>query len=177
MIYRAVELTPVKETRVVILGQDPYHGAGQANGLAFSVNAGVPLPPSLRNIYKEIESDLKVKKDFKNGDLEPWARQGVLLLNSALTVAEGRPGSHKDKWERETDAIISRVSAERTGVVFMLWGAFAQSKRHLIDESKHLVLVAPHPSPLSAHRGFLGCMHFSKCNEYLVTHGQAPVLW
>ncbi len=177
LVYRALELTPIERVRVVILGQDPYHGPGQANGLAFSVNKGVRLPPSLQNIYKEIERDLNTKKDFTNGDLELWATQGVLLLNSALTVEEGKPGSHKAKWERATDHIIKKVSDQASHVVFMLWGAFAQSKKPLIDASKHLILEAPHPSPLSAHRGFLGCAHFSKCNAYLETHNLKPIEW
>ena len=161
----------------MILGQDPYHGPGQANGLCFAVNENVPLPPSLQNIWKEISSDLNVTAP-RHGDLENWAKQGVLLLNATLTVRANHAGSHQKKgWEQFTDAIIKTISEKKTGVVFLLWGKYAQVKGAVIDESKHLVLKAAHPSPLSAHNGFFGCKHFSKTNEYLQQHGKKNIEW
>jgi uracil-DNA glycosylase len=175
--FKALDLTPLDEVRVVILGQDPYHGPGQAHGLCFSVPEGVRPPPSLANIYKELESDLGIKRPA-HGMLEHWARQGVLLLNSVLTVEMGRAASHRDRgWERFTDAIIREVNAKPTPVVFMLWGSYAQKKAAFVDSSKHLVLRAPHPSPLSAHSGFFGCRHFSKANAFLESKGMAPIDW
>ncbi len=176
-IFTALNLCPLEEVCVVILGQDPYHSEGQAHGLAFSVPDGIPIPPSLRNIYKEIGSDIGIKAPT-SGNLERWAEQGVLLLNTTLTVATGAPGSHAGwGWEHFTDAIIKTVSTEREHVVFLLWGTHAKAKIDFIDRSKHLVLTAPHPSPLSAHRGFFGCRHFSKTNEYLKQHGLKPIDW
>lgn len=176
-IYRALQSTPFDDVRVVILGQDPYHGAGQAHGLSFSVKEGVPLPPSLMNIYKEIEKSTGDKMP-RSGDLSHWAAQGVLLLNATLTVRAAQAGSHQKKgWEDFTDAVIRAVNDGRENVVFMLWGAYAQKKGAFIDRNRHLVLEAPHPSPLSAHRGFIGCGHFIRANEYLAGHGQAPVRW
>jgi uracil-DNA glycosylase len=177
-LFKAFSLTPFPKVKVVILGQDPYHGDGQANGLSFSVPEGVPVPPSLKNIYKEIESDLGIKKDFSNGDLEQWASQGVLLLNAVLTVVASTPASHKGKgWEEFTDTVIKKISDEGEHVVFMLWGNFARGKRGLIDTTKHLVLEAPHPSPFSVHSGFFGCKHFSRCNEYLRKHEKEEIVW
>ena len=162
---------------MVILGQDPYHGPGQAMGLAFSVPGGVTIPPSLRNVYKEIESDIGTPPP-QSGNLEHWAQQGVLLLNSTLTVEAEKAGSHQGRgWEQFTDAVIETVSDEREHVVFLLWGAYAGAKTSLIDESKHLILTAPHPSPLSASKGFLGCKHFSKTNEYLKNHSITEIEW
>ena len=176
-IFRAIELCVFDDTKVVILGQDPYHGAGQANGLAFSVNAGIKIPPSLKNIYKELQSDLSIVEPY-SGDLSSWAKQGVLLLNAVLTVEKGSPGAHQNKgWERFTDSIITKLNEEKSGIVFLLWGNYAKSKQALINEHKHFVLTAPHPSPLSAYQGFLGCKHFSKCNEYLQMHGNPPIDW
>ena len=175
--FRALDLTPLDEVKVVILGQDPYHGPGQAHGLCFSVPDGVRPPPSLVNIYKELESDLGIKAPG-HGFLEHWARQGVLLLNSVLTVEMGLAASHRDRgWERFTDAVIRLVNAREQPVVFMLWGSYAQKKAAFVDQSRHLVLKAPHPSPLSAHSGFLGCKHFSKANAFLESHGLAPIDW
>jgi uracil-DNA glycosylase len=175
--FRALDLTPPDEVRVVILGQDPYHGLGQAHGLCFSVPNGVDPPPSLRNIYKELESDLGVKP-ARHGFLEHWAKQGVLLLNSVLTVEMGRAASHRDRgWERFTDAIITAINESETPVVFMLWGSYAQKKAAFVDTSKHLVLKAPHPSPLSAHSGFFGCRHFSQANAFLESRGLKPIDW
>lgn len=177
-MFAAFDKTPFPKVRVVILGQDPYHGDGQAHGLSFSVPKGVPLPPSLQNIYKEIKSDLGIKKDFTNGNLEAWAEQGVFLLNAVLSVVAHSPASHKGVgWEAFTDEVIRQVSNKREHVVFMLWGNFARSKKHLIDTTKHLVLEAPHPSPFSAHSGFFGSKHFSACNAYLVRHGKEPISW
>jgi uracil-DNA glycosylase len=177
-IFKAFSLTPFSQVKVVILGQDPYHGDGQAHGLSFSVPQGVRIPPSLQNIYKEIESDLGIKKDFSNGNLESWASQGVLLLNAVLSVIAGSPASHQGHgWETFTDTVIKTISDKHEHVVFMLWGNFARSKKSLIDTSKHLVLEAPHPSPFSAHTGFLGSKHFSKCNEYLKSHGKTEISW
>jgi uracil-DNA glycosylase len=175
--FRALDLTPPDEVRVVILGQDPYHGLGQAHGLCFSVPNGVDPPPSLRNIYKELESDLGVKP-ARHGFLEHWAKQGVLLLNSVLTVEMGRAASHRDRgWERFTDAIIAAINESERPVVFMLWGSYAQKKAAFVDTSKHLVLQAPHPSPLSAHSGFFGCRHFSQANAFLESRGLKPIDW
>lgn len=175
--FRALDLTPLEEVRVVILGQDPYHGPGQAHGLCFSVPIGIQPPPSLVNIYKELKSDLGIKP-ATHGFLEHWASQGVLLLNSVLTVEKGRAASHRDRgWERFTDSIIARVNAKPEPVVFMLWGSYAQKKAAFVDASRHLTLKAPHPSPLSAHSGFFGCRHFSKANAFLESNGLKPVDW
>jgi uracil-DNA glycosylase len=175
--FRALDLTPLNEVKVVILGQDPYHGPGQAHGLCFSVPNGVRPPPSLVNIYKELESDLGIARPA-HGFLEHWARQGVLLLNSVLTVEMGLAASHRDRgWERFTNAVIAEVNAKPEPVVFMLWGSYAQKKAAFVDTSRHLVLKAPHPSPLSAHSGFLGCRHFSKANAFLESKGLAPIDW
>ena len=175
--FRALDLTPLEDVRVVILGQDPYHGQGQAHGLCFSVPDGVQPPPSLVNIYKELESDLGIGR-ARHGFLEHWAKQGVLLLNSVLTVEMGRAASHRDRgWERFTDRIIAEVNAKNEPVVFMLWGSHAQKKAAFVDDSRHLVLKAPHPSPLSAHSGFFGCRHFSKTNAFLKSRGLEPIDW
>lgn len=174
--FRALDLTPLSKVKVVILGQDPYHGAGQAHGLCFSVRPGVRVPPSLINIYKEMETDLGIPP-AKHGFLKHWAEQGVLLLNSVLTVEESQAASHQGKgWERFTDAVIRKVNDEREAVVFMLWGSYAQKKAAFVD-GRHLVLKAPHPSPLSAHNGFFGSKHFSKANAFLQSHGQQPIDW
>ena len=176
-IFSAFDHTPFDAVRVVILGQDPYHGPGQAHGLCFSVPAGVRVPPSLDNIFKEIQRDLGIARP-DHGCLTPWADRGVLLLNSVLTVEEGRAGAHQGKgWEGFTDAAIAALNHEREGLVFLLWGAYAQRKGSLIDRNRHCVLTSVHPSPLSAHRGFLGCGHFSAANRYLESHGQAPIDW
>jgi uracil-DNA glycosylase len=176
-IFHAFDLCPFDRVRVVILGQDPYHGPGQAHGLCFSVGESVPVPPSLVNIFKEISSDLG-KPIPINGHLGHWAKQGVFLLNATLTVEAHKAGSHQGKgWETFTDAVIRAVSGKEDPVVFLLWGSYAQAKRSLIDESKHLVLTAPHPSPLSAHRGFFGCRHFSKTNEFLKAKGFPSIEW
>lgn len=175
--FRALDLTPLDKVKVVILGQDPYHGPGQAHGLCFSVPNGVRPPPSLINIYKELASDLGISPPA-HGFLEQWAKQGVLLLNSVLTVEMGLAASHRDRgWERFTDAVIRLVNARPDPVVFMLWGSYAQKKAAFVDASRHLVLKAPHPSPLSAHSGFLGCRHFSKANAFLEAQGSAPIDW
>ncbi|MFA6513896.1 MAG: uracil-DNA glycosylase [Patescibacteria group bacterium] len=177
-IFKAFWLTPFSQVKVVILGQDPYHGDGQAHGLCFSVPDGVSLPPSLQNIYKEIESDLNIKKNFSLGNLESWARQGVFLLNAILTVVAHTPTSHRDKgWEDFTDAAIKKISDGRENIVFILWGSYARSKKNLIDGTRHLVLEAPHPSPFSAHSGFFGCKHFSLCNKYLTSHNKTEIVW
>lgn len=176
-IFNAFDACPFDQVKVVILGQDPYHGPRQANGLSFSVSDGVVTPPSLVNIYKEIEADLG-KKMPKSGNLARWAKQGVLLLNATLTVRARQAGSHQKKgWEEFTDAAIRALANERENLVFMLWGSYAQKKGDFVDEDKHLVLKAPHPSPLSAHRGFLGCKHFSAANDYLWMNGMAPIEW
>ncbi|HJV36109.1 uracil-DNA glycosylase [Geomonas sp.] len=177
--FNAFNATPLNRVKVVILGQDPYHGPEQAHGLCFSVPHGIDIPPSLVNIFKEIQADLGLSSDhFRHGNLKRWADQGVLLLNSVLTVEAGRAASHQGKgWETFTDRAISLLNEQREHLVFMLWGAYAQKKGAVIDGSKHLVLQSPHPSPLSAHRGFLGCRHFSKANDYLVKHGIEPVDW
>jgi uracil-DNA glycosylase len=175
--FRAMDLTPLDRVRVVILGQDPYHGPGQAHGLCFSVKPGVPPPPSLVNIYKELQSDLGIARP-RHGFLEHWAQQGVLLLNSVLTVEMAKAASHQGKgWERFTDAVIRLVNAKSDPVVFLLWGAYAQKKAAFVDGSRHLVLKAAHPSPLSAHNGFLGCRHFSQCNAFLASKGMPPIDW
>jgi uracil-DNA glycosylase len=175
--FRALDLTPLDRVRVVILGQDPYHGEGQAHGLCFSVPPGVRPPPSLANIFKELRSDLGLQP-APHGCLEHWAAQGVLLLNSVLTVEMGQAASHRDRgWERFTDAVIRLVNDQPRPVVFMLWGSYAQKKAAFVDQSRHLVLKAPHPSPLSAHSGFFGCRHFSSANAFLEAHGQPPIDW
>jgi len=176
-IFAAFDATPFDAVKVVILGQDPYHGPGQAHGLCFSVLPGVPVPPSLANIFKELNADLGIAPP-DHGCLLPWARQGVLLLNAVLTVEEGRAGAHQGKgWEGFTDHAIETLAREREGLVFLLWGSYAQAKGKVIDTRRHRVLRAPHPSPLSAHRGFLGCGHFSATNQYLAQRGQAPIDW
>ncbi|WP_414655784.1 uracil-DNA glycosylase [Frateuria sp.] len=176
-IFNAFEHTPFDKVRVVILGQDPYHGPGQAHGLCFSVRPGVPVPPSLQNIFAEIERDLGLPRP-DHGCLTSWADQGVLLLNSVMTVEQGRAGAHQNKgWEGFTDAAIEALNREREGLVFMLWGAYAQRKGKLVDPHRHLVLSSVHPSPLSAHRGFIGNGHFSAANRYLESRGQPPIDW
>ncbi len=177
-IFRAFWLTPFSNVKVVVLGQDPYHGTNQAHGLSFSVPENIKVPPSLQNIYKEIESDLGIKKDFTVGNLESWANQGVLLLNAILTVVANQPASHREKgWEEFTDTVIKTISDQQKNVVFMLWGNFARSKKALIDTGKHLILEASHPSPFSAYSGFFGCKHFSKCNEYLLKNNKKEIMW
>ncbi|HHY09734.1 MAG TPA: uracil-DNA glycosylase [Firmicutes bacterium] len=176
-IFTALKKTPYKDVRVVVLGQDPYHGAGQAHGLAFSVPAGVPQPPSLQNILQEIKNDVGGQLP-KNGNLTSWAEQGVLLLNTTLTVRAGQAGSHRGRgWEQFTDEIIKRLNDKETPVVFLLWGNHARSKAGLITDPKHLILEAAHPSPLSAFRGFFGCAHFSRANAFLEKTGQTPIDW
>lgn len=172
-IFRAFDLTPFDSVKVVILGQDPYHGEGQANGLAFAVEPGIGLPPSLQNIYKELKSDLGV-----GGNINNWAGQGVLLLNATLTVQANSPASHQNKgWEQFTDAVIKTLSDQKENLVFILWGAYAQKKGAVIDVEKHLVIKSPHPSPFSAHTGFFGSQPFSKCNNYLSLFGENPIDW
>ena len=179
--FNAFSLTPLDAVKVVILGQDPYHGPGQAHGLSFSVPEGVPPPPSLKNIYKEIDDD--IRGDIKltgqrKGCLDGWAEQGVFLLNSVLTVESGQAASHQGRgWETFTDRVIEHLSQDREHLVFLLWGSYAQKKGQVIDATRHLVLRSPHPSPLSAHRGFLGCKHFSQTNDYLVSKGQQAIDW
>jgi uracil-DNA glycosylase len=176
-IFNAFELTPFNQVKVVILGQDPYHGPGQAHGLCFSVPQGILPPPSLVNIFKEIEKDLGIPVP-SGGNLEKWARQGVLLLNATLTVRANQPGSHQKRgWENFTHAVISRLSEKRVGLIFLLWGKFAQEKESLIDTNKHYILKAAHPSPFSAYNGFFGCRHFSKTNEILRKHGLEEIDW
>lgn len=176
-IFNAFNLTPLNDVRVVILGQDPYHGEKQAHGLSFSVREGIKLPPSLRNIYKELEREYAAPIPA-SGDLTRWAQQGVLLLNATLTVRAHAAGSHQKRgWEEFTDAVIQAVNARREPVAFMLWGSYAQRKGERIDRDRHLVLEAPHPSPLSAHRGFIGCGHFRKANDFLSARGISPVDW
>jgi uracil-DNA glycosylase len=176
-IFAALDAVPFDRVKVVVLGQDPYHGPGQAHGLSFSVPPGVDVPPSLQNIFKELERDLGLKRPA-HGDLRAWARQGVLLLNSVLTVEAGLPGSHQGRgWEAFTDRIVALLDAEREGLVFMLWGSYAQAKGRIIDARRHCVLRAPHPSPLSAHRGFIGCGHFSAANRWLQGRGLGPIDW
>jgi len=177
MIFSAFDLTPFENANVVLLGQDPYHGAGQAHGLCFSVPDGVRPPPSLGNIFKEMKADLGIPIP-QNGNLQKWALQGVLLLNATLTVRANTPGSHQQKgWEKFTDAVISSLSADKSGLVFILWGKYAQAKETLIDKTKHHVLKAAHPSPFSADSGFFGCRHFSKTNEILKQQGKEPIDW
>lgn len=179
-IFRALDLTPLPAVKAVIIGQDPYHGPGQAHGLCFSVQPGLPLPPSLVNIFQEIAEDLGGGRRFdaRRGCLEPWARQGVLLLNAVLTVERGRAGSHQGQgWEDFTDQIVNILNAERDGLAFLLWGSYAQRKGEIVDRGRHCVLTAPHPSPLSARRGFFGCRHFSQANAYLEGQGVAPIDW
>ncbi len=176
-IFNAFDLCPFDCVKVVILGQDPYHGVGQAHGLSFSVPDGITPPPSLKNIYKEIESDIGTSVRG-GGNLESWARQGVLLLNATLTVRKGQPGSHQNKgWEVFTDYVIKKLSDDKENLVFLLWGNYAKAKRELIDNTKHLILEAAHPSPYSAYSGFFGCKHFSRTNEYLRSHNLPPITW
>ena len=176
-IFRAFDLCPFDKVRVVIIGQDPYHDVNQAHGLCFSVQDGVPAPPSLVNIYKELNRDLG-NPIPTSGNLTHWAEQGVLLLNATLTVEAHKAGSHQGKgWEELTDAAIKALNNQRSNIVFMLWGSYAQRKGQFIDRRKHLVLTAVHPSPLSAYRGFIGCGHFSQANNYLLQHGQSPIAW
>lgn len=179
--FNALDSTPFNQVRAVILGQDPYHGPGQAHGLCFSVQPGIDPPPSLQNIYKEIVDDIKggqSARSFSSGCLTGWAEQGVLLLNSVLTVERGRAASHQGKgWEQFTDEIIELLSSQAESLVFLLWGGYAQRKGSVIDARKHLVLKSPHPSPLSAHRGFFGNRHFSQCNDYLLSKGKEPIDW
>ncbi|WP_110599296.1 uracil-DNA glycosylase [Salinicola lusitanus] len=175
--FRAFELTPLERVKVVILGQDPYHGPRQAHGLCFSVRPGVPTPPSLQNIYKELATDVGTTP-VNHGFLESWAQQGVMLLNSVLTVEQGNAGSHRNRgWETFTDRAIQTINEHCDGVVFLLWGSYAQKKASFVDRGKHLVLHAPHPSPLSAHRGFFGTRHFSQANAFLAERGIAPIDW
>ena len=174
--FKAFELTHFKDVKVVILGQDPYHNPGQAQGMSFSVPEGVSLPPSLRNIFQEIQSDIGINN--QSGDLTSWAKQGVLLLNSVLTVEKNQPASHAGKgWEEFTDYVIELINKEKENIVFMLWGAYAQKKASNIDYNKHLILESPHPSPFSAHKGFFGCQHFSKTNNYLKINNIDPINW
>mgnify|MGYP000164776219 CR=1 FL=1 len=178
LVFAALETTPFDRVKVVILGQDPYHGPGQAHGLSFSVLPGVKIPPSLRNMYKELEQDIDGFISPKHGFLQSWAEQGVLLLNAVLTVRDGEPNSHKKLgWERFTDKAIQALSQSREGLIFLFWGAHAQKKAALIDESRHHILSAPHPSPLSARRGFFGCRHFSRANELLTQQKRSPIDW
>ena len=177
LFFAALDLTPLEEVKVVILGQDPYHGIGQAHGLCFSVNNGIKFPPSLQNIFKELKADIGFHMPL-SGNLTKWAQQGVLLLNATLSVRKDQAGSHQNKgWEQFTDKIIETVSTHNKHVVFLLWGRFAQSKMLLIDANKHLILTAAHPSPLSAYNGFFGCKHFSKTNSYLKTKGLKEIDW
>lgn len=176
-VFNALAYTPFSDVKVVIIGQDPYHGPHQAHGLCFSVNPPTSPPPSLVNIFLELKGDLGIERP-SHGNLESWARQGVLLLNAVLTVEDGKPGSHAQKgWERFTSKVIEELNARKESLVFLLWGAYAQKKADFVDRTKHLVLTAPHPSPLSAHRGFLGCKHFSQANAYLARHHRAPIDW
>lgn len=176
-IFKAFDMCPFDKVNVVILGQDPYHGKGQANGLSFAVPEGTTIPPSLKNIFKEIQDDCSVTP-YSNGNLERWATQGVLLLNSTLTVEAHKPGSHQHKgWEKFTDAVIQKLSDEKEHIVFLLWGNYAKKKGQFIDRKKHLVLEAPHPSPFSVHSGFFGCKHFSKTNTYLAEHDKKEIDW
>ena len=186
-IFAALDTTPLDSVRVVILGQDPYHGPDQAHGLCFSVRPGVEIPPSLVNIFREIREDMQDPdvpggrpdgRIGEDGHLNGWAEQGVLLLNSVLTVERGRAGAHRGRgWEQFTDRVIEIINDQRENVVFMLWGSYARQKGERVDRSRHCVLTAPHPSPLSAHRGFFGCRHFSQANRYLAEHGQPPIDW
>ena len=175
--FRAMDLTPLPDVRVVILGQDPYHGAGQAHGLSFSVPPSVTIPPSLRNIYQELREDLGIEP-ARHGFLESWAQRGVLLLNSVLTVEQSRPASHAGKgWERFTDEVIKLVAQREEPAAFLLWGRYAQQKAAFVDPGRHLVLKAAHPSPFSAHSGFFGCRHFSRANAFLLSHAMEPIDW
>lgn len=177
LIFNALNSTPLDKVKVVIIGQDPYHGPGQAHGLCFSVPPGVPVPPSLRNIFKELQDDLGIAP-ATHGNLQHWAEQGVLLLNAVLTVRQGQPGAHQGRgWETFTDRVIELVNQKQDQVVFFLWGSYAQKKGACIDGSRHCVLRAPHPSPLSAHRGFFGSRPFSRANDYLLANGKTPVDW
>ena len=180
-IFAALDSTPLPEAKVVIIGQDPYHGPGQAHGLCFSVPPGVTQPPSLVNIFQEINEELGNAERHlgdSNGCLESWARQGVLLLNAVLTVERGRAGSHRGRgWETFTDQVVEILNAQRSQLVFLLWGSYAQKKGQIVDRARHCVLTAPHPSPLSAHRGFFGCGHFARANAYLQEHGDEPIDW
>ncbi|HBL83736.1 MAG: uracil-DNA glycosylase [Clostridiales bacterium GWF2_38_85] len=177
-IFNALRYIDYQDVKVVILGQDPYHGLGQAHGLCFSVQDGVAPPPSLLNIYKELAKDIDIHNSKTNGNLTPWAKQGVLLLNTVLTVRESSPGSHRNMgWEKITDSIIELLDRRDIPMVFLLWGAYAKSKKVLIKDNKHLILEAAHPSPLSAYNGFFGCKHFSKANTFLESTGQSPVDW
>jgi uracil-DNA glycosylase len=176
-VYAALELTPFESTKVVVLGQDPYHGLGQAHGLSFSVRGNTPIPPSLRNIFQELFTDVAIQRE-QNGDLTGWARQGVLLLNTTLTVREGEPGSHKNRgWEHITDTVMSALNEKPTRVVFVLWGAHARNKKTLITQAHHVVIESAHPSPLSAHRGFFGSRPFSRINSALEEAGLSPIKW
>ncbi len=176
-IFSAFDFCPFDKVKVVILGQDPYHGEGQANGLCFSVNPGIKHPPSLRNIFKELEMDLGIRTP-ESGDLSRWAEQGVLMLNATLTVRAKSPGSHQGKgWEEFTDAVISALNAEKKGVVYMLWGSYAQKKGFVIDREANSVIISPHPSPFSAHRGFFGSKPFSRANDYLRDRNSGPISW
>ena len=176
-VYAALELTPFESTKVVVLGQDPYHGLGQAHGLSFSVRGNTPIPPSLRNIFQELFTDVAIQRE-QNGDLTGWARQGVLLLNTSLTVREGEPGSHKNRgWEHITDTVMSALNEKPTRVVFVLWGAHARNKKTLITQAHHVVIESAHPSPLSAHRGFFGSRPFSQINSALEEAGLSPIEW
>ena len=178
LIFNAFNQTPFSKLKVVVLGQDPYHGNGQAHGLSFSVPNGIKPPPSLVNIFKEIESDIGIAMPLQYGNLTRWAEQGVLLLNAALTVRANEPFSHANfGWADFTDAVIQKISDEKIGIIFLLWGKFAQAKQIFIDETRHFVLKAAHPSPFSAHTGFFGCKHFSKTNEFLVKQGFSPIDW
>lgn len=178
LIFHAFAQTPYAEVKVVIMGQDPYHGPGQAHGMSFSVPCGIPPPPSLKNIFKELKEDLHISAP-ETGCLSPWAKQGVLLLNATLTVRAGEPKSHYGKgWEKFTDAVIAKLAAREDPIVFMLWGSSAKEKcGHLLTRTRHVVLTAAHPSPLSAHQGFMGCRHFSKANHHLQQWGKAPIDW
>lgn len=176
-VYAALELTPFESTKVVVLGQDPYHGLGQAHGLSFSVRGNTPIPPSLRNIFQELFTDVAIQRE-QDGDLTGWARQGVLLLNTTLTVREGEPGSHKNRgWEHITDTVMSALNEKPTRVVFVLWGAHARNKKTLITQAHHVVIESAHPSPLSAHRGFFGSKPFSQINSALEEAGLSPIEW
>ncbi len=178
LIFNAFNHTPFKKVKVVIIGQDPYHGAGQAHGLSFSVKKGVPPPPSLQNIFKELQAEFSDFQYPKHGDLSSWADQGVLLLNASLTVEASKAGSHQNQgWEKFTDRVIQILSEQRKGIVFLLWGKFAQAKAGLIDQNRHLILMAAHPSPFSAYNGFFGCNHFIKTNEYLEKNGERGIDW
>jgi uracil-DNA glycosylase len=178
LIFNAFQLTPFENVKVVILGQDPYHGPNQAHGLSFSVPKGIKPPPSLVNILKELEADIGIKSDRISGDLSSWAQQGVLLLNASLTVRDGEPNSHAMiGWSTFTDKVIETLSRQKTNLVFLLWGKFAGAKASLIEPKKHLILKCTHPSPFSADKGFFGCRHFSKTNEYLTGHGITPIDW